>query len=49
MRNKTSVYFVKPKAYILWFTYVYQQLMLSNTSNYVIARYITSSTMAITK
>jgi hypothetical protein len=29
-------------------TYVHQQLMLSNTSSKVIARYITSSTIAIT-
>jgi hypothetical protein len=36
MRNKTKVYFVKPKAYILRFTYVHQQLMVSYISNYLL-------------
>jgi hypothetical protein len=37
----------KPKQARL--TYVHQQLMLNKISKYVIARYITSSSMAITK
>jgi hypothetical protein len=48
-RNKTSVYFVKHNLEQLRFTYVHQQLMLSNTSNQSDSKiYITSSTKAIT-